>query len=100
MNKEASPPPSPPRPAVVKEVPRSGETEPWSGLKRTQLDMVTRPQASNGFNPPVNSHIFAGKGAARGVRLINLESLLAYVNGLANTQPKKSPRRARDSDKR
>jgi hypothetical protein len=51
--------------------------------------MVTRPQPGNGFNPPVQSHIFAAKGAKRGVRLINLESLLSYLNGLANTQPKK-----------
>ena len=88
MNRPEHPPPTTLQPAVVR-LPRSGETEPWSGLKRTQLDMVTRPQPGNGFNPPVQSHIFAAKGAKRGVRLINLESLLSYLNGLANTQPKK-----------
>ena len=66
------------------------ETEP---LVRTQAHPTGYGDAArkqgNGFNPPVKSHIFAAKGAARGVRLINLRSLLAYVNGLANTQPKK-----------
>ena len=82
MNRPEHPPPTTLQPAVVR-LPRSGETEPWSGLKRTQLDMVTRPQEGNGFNPPVKSHIFAGKGAKRGVRLINLESLLSYLSGNA-----------------
>ena len=95
MNKAEFPPPSTPMPAVVR-LPRSGQVEPYSGLKRTQLDMVTRPQSGNNYDPPVKSHIFATKGAARGVRLIDLKSLLSYLNGLANTQPgkRKKARRA------
>jgi hypothetical protein len=90
MAQPDSPPASTPQPqpAVVR-LPRSGKTEPYSGLKRTQLDMVTRPQPGNNFDPPVKSHIMAAHGNSRGIRLINLVSLLAYVNGLSNTQPKK-----------
>ena len=87
MKKDTSPPTSPPLPIVVR-MPKSGQKETYSNLGRTQIDMVTRPQPGNNFDPPVKSHIFAAKGAARGVRLVNLESLLDYVRGLSNTQPK------------
>ena len=89
MNKSVSPPPSPPLPATVR-MPKSGQKEPYSGLGRTQCDLVCRPQPGNNFNPPVQSHILAARGAARGVRLINLQSLLAYISGLSAEQPKKT----------
>jgi hypothetical protein len=83
-----SPPPPPTTPRYVR-LPRSGQIEPYSGFKRTQLDSLVRSQPANGFNPPVKSHVIAARGNARGVRMIDLQSLLNYVAGLSGEQPGK-----------
>ena len=88
MNTAESPLPSPPMPAVVR-LPKSGQKEPWSGLARGQMDLLTRPQKANDFKPPVKSHILAMKGAARGVRLVDLQSLLTHLSTLPNAWPGK-----------
>jgi hypothetical protein len=75
--------------------PRSGQLEPYSGLRRTQLDRLVRPQADNGYSPPVRSHILRAKGCERGVRLIDLQSLLEYISGLPGDQPRKKRGRGR-----
>jgi len=80
-------PPSPPSLPLVTRLPKSGQKEPYSGLSRTWLDLLTRPQPGNNFDPPVQSHILAVKGAGRGVRLINVRSLLDYVSSLSGEQP-------------
>jgi hypothetical protein len=46
------------------------------------MDQLTRPQAVNGFNPPVNSKIVRVKGAKRGAVLISYESLMEYLEAL------------------
>ena len=80
--------PSPPLPLCTR-LPKSGQKEPFSGLGRTQLDLVTRPQPGNNFDPPVKSHVLAARGNSRGVRLIDVKSLLAYISSLPSEQPKK-----------
>ena len=86
-------------PAVVR-LPKSGQKEPYSGLARGQLDLLTRPQPGNGFKPPVKSHILAMKGAARGVRLVDLQSLLAHLGTLPNVWPGKLEKPARVTAKK
>ena len=40
------------------------------------------PTQSNKFNPPVRSRILRQSGKNRGVRLVEVESLLAYLKSL------------------
>ena len=83
-----SSPSSPPLPLCTR-LPKSGQKEPYSGLGRTQLDLVVRPQPGNNFDPPVKSHVLAARGNARGVRQVDVKSLLAYISSLSGEQPKK-----------
>ena len=63
-------------------LPAGGSYCPITGLSRTALDLVSRPQKANDFRAPVKSHIFLQPGSTKGVRLIDLASLLDYINGL------------------
>ncbi len=65
-------------------LPVSGTRCPVSGLNRTALDKLTRPQAENDFKPPVRSRILKMRGATRGIRLIETCSLLYYIRSLPN----------------
>jgi hypothetical protein len=87
--------PSSPSLPLCTRLPRSGEKEPYSGLGRTQLDLIVRPQPGNNFDPPVRSHVLAARGNARGVRLIDVKSLLAYISSLPGEQPSKKARAKR-----
>jgi hypothetical protein len=55
-------------------------------MTRTALDQLTRPQACNDFDPPVDSKIVRAKGAKRGVKrgmvMISYESLMEYLEAL------------------
>jgi hypothetical protein len=44
------------------------------------------PCPANGGKPPVRSCLLKKRGAARGIRLIDLASLEAHLNGLADAQ--------------
>lgn len=64
-------------------LPKAGEREPHTGLSRSTLDRLIRPQECNSFRPPVVSksvRIRGGRDATRGSRLISLASLLDYLN--------------------
>src|ERR1700737_3948292 len=65
-------------------LPRFGARCPFTHLTRTQLDHLTRAQKWNHFRPPVVSKILRidGDGTKRGARLINFDSLMAYLNKL------------------
>jgi hypothetical protein len=63
-------------------LPRSGALCPWTGLTRTAMDQLVRPQACNGFKPPVRSRILRAKGERRGIRLVDYASLLAHLESL------------------
>ncbi|HVU39296.1 MAG TPA: hypothetical protein VHC95_13260 [Opitutales bacterium] len=60
-------------------MPRSGEIEPLSGLRRSQLYELTR----EGLIQTVS---LRRRGKARGTRLIVAASLLSYLRGLAAEQ--------------
>ena len=72
---------SPPEPAYVR-LPRWGAREPNTGLTRTALDLLTRPQEANNFRPPVKSKILKQTGQKQGIKLIDFRSLRIYLDGL------------------
>jgi hypothetical protein len=71
-------------------LPKNGQHCPYSSLPRTALDLITRPQPANNFDPPVISKVFRPAGSRSGIRLIDLASLLAYLDSLPAARPEKS----------
>lgn len=72
-------------PAFVR-YPASGGRCPVSGLNRTAMDLLVRPQERNGFVAVVKSRFLKTKGAMRSVRLVDTQSLLEYLNSLPDSQ--------------
>jgi hypothetical protein len=62
-------------------LPKPGEKCPITGLSRAKLNELILPNERNGFSPPVASKSLRQKGAQRGIRLVLLESLMAYLSG-------------------
>jgi hypothetical protein len=52
---------------------------PISGLPRATLIDLTVKSKRNGWKPPVRSKKIRQKGSKRGIRLIHVESLLAWI---------------------
>src|ERR1700674_2609888 len=68
-------------PAYIR-LPKWSDRCPHTGLTRTALDQLTRPQVINDFRPPVRSKIFKMTGQKSGVKLIDYRSLRIYLDGL------------------
>ena len=64
-------------------LPKPGEKCPITGLSRAKLNELILPNERNHFNPPVASKSVRKAGSQRGVRLVLLESLMAYLAGSA-----------------
>lgn len=62
-------------------LPKPGEKCPISGLSRAKMNELILPNERNHFKPPVASKSLRKKGSTRGVRLVLLESLMAYLSG-------------------
>ena len=66
-------------------LPARGAACPWTGLSRSSLLRLSAPMPSNKRKPPVQSVLLACDGTAKrntrkkGVRLIKLASLLAFI---------------------
>lgn len=61
-------------------LPKSGERCPISALSRSALNAALLPTKANGFKPPVLSKsVKSHRLASRGMRLINVASLLAFI---------------------
>jgi hypothetical protein len=60
-------------------LPRAGSRCNVSGLSRSTLAELCRPNKRNDFNPPVESRILRQRGAVRGVLLINRLALCAFI---------------------
>src|SRR4029453_3946110 len=60
-------------------LPRSGMLCNWTGLSRSKLNELILYCPANEFKAPVRSVCLRRKGAAKGARLINLESLLQHL---------------------
>ena len=56
------------------------------GLSRTTLTELAVPCATNKFEPPILSVLIKKRGAVRGIRLINRQSLYEYLQHLADVQ--------------
>lgn len=67
-----------PAPEFIR-LPPTGHRCPVTGMARSTLDVLTRPQKANKFKPPVRSHMLRRPGAARGIRLIEFASLRAFI---------------------
>jgi hypothetical protein len=82
-------PASPPLAGIARytRLPSVGCVDPVSGLNRTALDKLVRPQEANDFNPPVKTKVLRARGARRGTILIDVESLLSYLGNLPSDQP-------------
>jgi hypothetical protein len=75
-------------------LPKVGGFDPLTGLSRTAMDKLVRPQACNNFKPPVKSRVLAASKASRGIVLIDVKSLLSYLEGLPEGQPKRTKEEA------
>jgi hypothetical protein len=90
-NRQTRQPCIPPDPATLTvplyiRIPSSGARCPYCGLSRSTLDLLTRPQAENGYKPAVKSKLWKQSGAIAKVRLIDFASLRAYLNSLPDGQ--------------
>lgn len=71
-----------PSPVFIR-MPRYGQKCPHTGLSRSSLDLLTRPQRANNFRPPVKSRLMRQTGiSGRTIRLIDFDSLVRHLNSL------------------
>jgi len=68
-------------------LPKSGTRDPIFSLTRSHLNSLILPTAENNFKPPVASICLRRRGAVKGVRLINVDSLRSYIYGQSETTP-------------
>ena len=64
-------------------LPKSREVCPYCGLSRSKLNQLILPSDRNGQSPQVRSKVVCAPGKRRGVRLIDLQSLMDYLEKLA-----------------
>ena len=50
-----------------------------TGLSRSYLNLLVLPNETNGYRPAVRSFVLRKPGSRTGVRLIDRQSLLAYI---------------------
>lgn len=80
-----SSPMNPTLPATI-QLPKVGRRCSVSGLSRSALNALILPCSANGYKPAVKSIVVKQKHATRGIRLIVVESLLAYLKSLETEQ--------------
>jgi hypothetical protein len=74
------------RPEFIR-LPKPGDRCRLTGLSRSTLAELTVPCPANGHRPPVKSLVVKKRGATRGIRLINFDSLLDYLHKLESQNP-------------
>jgi hypothetical protein len=72
------------RPDFIR-LPKPGESDPRTGLSRSFLNTLVWPCRENDFRPPVRSCTLRRKGTSKGVRLIDFQGLVDYIN--SNVEP-------------
>jgi len=60
-------------------LPAPGNRCRFTGLSRSTLNELTIAGVANGGLPPVKSVVLRKRGALRGIRLINYDSLMQYL---------------------
>jgi hypothetical protein len=63
-------------------LPQPGARDALTGLSRSTLGELTVPGPANNFKPPVKSLVIKKRGASRGIRLINYDSLIDHLKKL------------------
>jgi hypothetical protein len=61
-------------------LPQTGSVDPITGLSRSTLNELILASPLNGHKPPVRSISLRKTGRARGIRLIDLRSLLDFLH--------------------
>jgi len=64
-------------------LPAPGNRCRFTGLSRSTLNELTIAGTANGGLPPVKSVVLRKRGALRGIRLINYDSLMQYLAALS-----------------
>jgi hypothetical protein len=72
------------RPEFIR-LPKPGTSDPWTSLSRSTLNVLVLPYRDNGFKPTVRSFALRRRGNQRGVRLVDLQILIDYIN--AHVEP-------------
>jgi hypothetical protein len=73
------------RPEYVR-YPKPGTRCALTGLTRSTLAEFVVPSEHNDFKPPVKSLVVKKRGATRGIRLINYDSLLDHLKTLEKAE--------------
>jgi len=60
-------------------LPKPGDLCPHTGLSRSTINDLILPTPRNNFKPPVRSFCLRQKGAKTGIRLVDFQSLRAYI---------------------
>ena len=68
------------RPEFVR-LPRAGQRCPITGLSRSAMNVFVLPTVENRFRAPVRSFVLRRLGARTGIRLVDYQSLIAYIRG-------------------
>jgi hypothetical protein len=66
-------------------LPRKGHFCPYCGLSRSSLNELILPTLGNGGKPPVHSVCVRQRNKLRGARLINFDSLMAFLASQAHS---------------
>lgn len=75
---------TPPKPKWIR-LPAPSHRCLYPGLSRSTLNELTIPGPANGNKSPVKSVVLRKRGAVRGIRLINYDSLMQYLAELDPT---------------
>lgn len=73
-----------PEPEFIR-LPQAGRPCAYTGLTRSFLNTLILPSPANEHRPPVKSFVIRRKGARTGVRLIDYESLRAFIHAHAES---------------
>lgn len=60
-------------------LPKTGQRCPFTGLSRSSLNELILATKENEGKPPVASKCLRKRGSNRGIRLINYDSLMAFI---------------------
>jgi len=50
------------------------------------MNRLILPHEANGFRPPVKSKVLAAEAGKRGIRLVNYDSLIEYLDNLPDSE--------------
>jgi hypothetical protein len=66
-------------------LPPPGQRCAWTGLSRSAINELILPTPRNGHKPPVRSFVLRQRGAKKGIRLVDYQSLASYIRAHPET---------------